>query len=267
MGVINVTPDSFSDGGDNLSATAALEHAGKLLEAGADILDIGAESTRPGSVPISLNEELDRLMPVFEALTREFPNAAISIDSRKDQVFRHCAELGARWFNRVGALPDDETLRTLAAIKGANIALTHMYRTPETMQRNPLGPTAAIQAVDAYFDDVMTHTHRMGWNRDHIWLDPGIGFGKSTAANLAILGHLHAWSVSNQLMIGVSRKSFIGELFDAPSPKDRDKPSKIIETMCAAAGARLIRTHDVQGLAVIRKKMFDVTTNKNAEEV
>lgn len=257
MGVINVTPDSFSDGGEIMTPAQALDKAGPLLDAGADILDCGAESTRPGSLPVSTETELDRVVPIIEALHREFPAASLSIDSRKDKVFTECAKMGARWFNRVGPVPEPETLEKLATVSGGRLLATHMHRDPQTMQDDPLDSNSVTMAIDRFFRATVDAAVSAGWQQENLWLDPGVGFGKSVSANLAILGSLTHWTKSGQIMIGVSRKSFIGKLFNIPTPKDRDPASKIIETVCIGAGVGLIRTHDVPGLAEIRQRMME----------
>ncbi len=259
MGVVNVTPDSFSDGGKAFGVEAARHSALRLLGDGADLIDFGAESTRPGARTVPLEEELDRLMPVVAAMRSEMPLERISVDSRKDEVFAEAARSGVRWFNRVGDLPAPAMLRELAGLKDtANLAMTHMHGAPETMQDAPLGADESVKVVARFFEDVRRATGLAGFRDEQIWMDPGIGFGKSLAANMALLGEIKTWSNDYNVMIGVSRKSFLGRLFGAENPVERDQPGKAIEAMCAMAGARIIRTHDVRGLAVIRRRMTEI---------
>ena len=257
MGVINVTPDSFSDGGRHATVEAAGAAALKLLEDGADVIDFGAESTRPGARAVPLQVELDRLMPVLEKICRDVPGNKISIDSRKDEVFLAAAELGSRWFNRVGEPPKRQVLEQLAVLDDTKIVMTHMHGSPETMQATPLEPEAALRATASFFAAVDVQMTAAGFDRNRIWFDPGIGFGKNLGANLALLGEIRKWSEVRQVMVGVSRKSFIGRLFGITSPVERDGPGKALELMCAVAGAGIIRTHDVRGLAMIRQRMAD----------
>jgi len=255
MGVINVTPDSFSDGGKFATPDAARTAALKLLEDGADIVDFGAESTRPGATEISLQVELDRLMPVLDRVRQEIPGAKISVDSRRDEVFMQSAETGVKWFNRVGTVPAHDVLRRLAAIDQARVAVTHMHGVPGSMQTDPLNREDALDAVNLFFKAVDRQLDLAGFDRKRVWFDPGIGFGKGMAGNLVLLGEIRKWIETRQVMVGVSRKSFIGRLFGIDSPVDRDGPGKAIESMCAVAGAGLIRTHDVKGLSTIRQRM------------
>ncbi len=255
MGVINVTPDSFSDGGNWATPDAARTAALQLLEDGADIIDFGAESTRPGATEISLQVELDRLMPVLDRVRQEIPGFKISVDSRRDEVFVQSADTGVKWFNRVGKIPSQGVLKRLAAIDQARVAMTHMHGVPESMQNAPLGREDALDAVNDFFETVDDQMGLAGFDRKRVWCDPGIGFGKDMAGNLVLLGEIRKWNETRQVMVGVSRKSFIGRLFDIASPVDRDGPGKAIESMCALAGAGVIRTHDVKGLSIIRQRM------------
>jgi len=258
MGVVNVTPDSFSDGGKALGVEAARDSALRLLADGADLIDFGAESTRPGAQPVPVDTELQRLIPVLDVMKSEMPLEKISVDSRKDKVFAEAARSGIRWFNRVGDLPDPALLRELAGLDdGAHLAMTHMHGAPETMQDFPLGAEEVVGVVERFFQEVHDATCAAGFGAGQIWMDPGIGFGKSLAANLELLGNIRTWAGDYNVMIGVSRKSFLGRLFGIERPLDRDQPGKAIEAMCALAGARIIRTHDVQGLAVIRNRMME----------
>lgn len=255
MGVVNVTPDSFSDGGRNLAVEEARRTASQLMTDGADLVDFGAESTRPGASDVSLDIELARLIPVLEMVRNDVPAGRISVDSRKDAVFDEAASLGVRWFNRVGEAPAQDLMGRLAGFGDARLAVTHIHGSPATMQGSPLGAADSIAAVDRFFASVEAIAAKAGFSAGNLWLDPGIGFGKSLAGNLALIGEIRRWSENRQVMIGVSRKSFLGRLFGIESPVERDPPGKAVELMCAIAGAMVIRTHDVIGLARIRERM------------
>lgn len=259
MGVLNVTPDSFSDGGLFDAPDQALARALSLQTDGADLIDVGGESTRPGAAEVPLKQELLRVMPVLECLLQRIPGSRISVDSRKDDVFASALGTGVRFFNRVGQPPDAALLTRIAA-SGGRVAITHMHGTPDTMQRNPLGPGEAVSTVEAFFETAARHFERAGLDPGRFWLDPGIGFGKTVDANLELLARIADWSRKWPIMVGVSRKGFIGRIFGIESPLERDRPGKVIEWMCALAGAGLIRTHDVSGLAKLRAATQAATT-------
>jgi dihydropteroate synthase len=251
MGVLNVTPDSFSDGGLFDHQEAAVAYAMGLLRDGADFVDIGGESTRPGAREVSSEEEVARIEPVLKRLGAVIPGDRLSVDSRKDGIFEIALQHGCRFFNRVGDLPDVGLLRKIAKC-GGTIALTHMHGIPETMQERPLRADDVTAEVDRFFEASAQKIKEAGFKEERFWLDPGIGFGKTAAANFELLGKIREWSRRWPIMIGVSRKGFIGKVFGIESPVERDAPGKVIEWMCGVAGAGLIRTHDVRGLARLR---------------
>lgn len=250
MGVINVTPDSFSDGGRYLSPEAALKQAERLIEEGADILDLGGESTKPGAPAVSEDEEWRRLEPVLRVLAKKRRSRPVllSIDTQKPVLMRRAADLGAAMINNVAGLCDAETLATLARYPGMHYLAMHMHGTPETMQREPLRASAAVRAVDHFFATAQDNLSRAGFSRDRIWLDPGIGFGKSDAGNVQLMARIPTWAAKHQVAIGVSRKSLIGRTLGIADAADRDPPTKTLELGLAIAGARLVRTHDVARL-------------------
>jgi len=254
MGIINVTPDSFSDGGRYASRDAAIAHGRALMAAGADILDIGGESTRPGAAPVSRDEELDRVVPVIEALAGE--GAMISIDTRHAAVMRAAVAAGARIVNDVTALASDPDSLDTAAASGAAIVLMHMQGEPRTMQRDPVYRDAPLDIYD-FFAERLTVCRAAGIESARIALDPGIGFGKRDRHNVAILADLALYhGLGCALLLGASRKSFIGRL-----SRGEDVDGRLAGSLAAALaafdrGVQIVRVHDVaetmQALAVWR---------------
>ena len=246
MGVVNVTPDSFSDGGRFLDAGAARDHALALLDAGADWLDVGGESTRPGAEPVTESEELDRVIPVIEAVLAARPDALISIDTMKPGVARAAVRAGAAMWNDVNALRAEGAVEAAAEL-GCLVALMHMQGEPQTMQANPA------------YDDVTSEVARFlgqragaalaaGVERERIVLDPGIGFGKTLQHNLALMAALeHFTSLDFPILFGASRKRFIAALDEsAAESTDRLGGSLAAALHAARAGCALIRVHDVR---------------------
>jgi len=250
MGVINITPDSFSDGGEFFDADSAIAQGMRLLEAGADILDIGGESTRPGAAPVSPEEEIARVIPVITALARQ--GAILSIDTRHAAVMQAAIDAGARIINDVTALTGDaESLRT-AASSDAALILMHMQGDPATMQADPRYDDAVLDLID-YFDARLAVLQTFGLSRARVALDPGIGFGKTLAHNLEILRDLAAFHIFGcPVALGVSRKSLIGRLSRAEQPKDRLAGSLAMSVMGFGQGVQIHRVHDVAEAAQAR---------------
>lgn len=251
MGVLNVTPDSFSDGGRYLDPAAAVDQALRLVEAGADVIDVGAESTRPGAKAVAVQEEWERLEPVLKrlgALGAKGLGARLSVDTRKPTLMRPAADLGVSFINDVSGVAPLDILTTLAEFQGLQYIAMHMIATPETMQHEPLRGSAAVRAVDAFFATASERLAAAGFAAERTWLDPGIGFGKSDSGNLRLMAELPRWTSRYNVAVGVSRKSLIGRTLDIPVPADRDAPSKMLELGLAFAGAKMIRTHEVTKL-------------------
>ncbi len=252
MGVINVTPDSFSDGGEFLAVKDALKQAEVLVADGADIIDLGAESTRPGAVAVNEAEEWRRLAPVLTELRRALP-VPISIDSRKTEIIKRSLDCGVLYINNVAGVADTGILQEIARYPDVNYIAMHMRETPATMQTHPLTPAVAIREVESFFCAAEQALIDVGLSRERIFLDPGIGFGKTIEANIALLLKTTEWSKKYSLALGISRKSFIGTLLDLPQPTLRDAPGKVIELCLMMSGAKIIRTHAVKQLAILRK--------------
>ena len=244
MGIVNVTPDSFSDGGDFFSPGAAIERAQRLVEAGAHIIDVGGESTRPGSNPVSLEEEIERVLPVIEKLSAEIP-VPISIDTYKPEVARAALEAGAKMINDVSGLREDTGTAALAVQFHVPIILMHMKGRPKTMQDNPVYDDLVGEIFSSLAGSAQTALNA-GVDRNRIILDPGIGFGKSFEDNLVLLDRLAEFtSLGFPICIGVSRKAFIGATLGIPEPKDRLIGGIAAAVVAIRGGANIIRTHDV----------------------
>ena len=254
MGVVNVTPDSFSDGGDFLDPSIAIGHGKSLIEAGADILDIGGESTRPGSKPISTDEECRRVLPVIEGLVDA--GALISVDTRHAAVMRLAIGAGAHIVNDVTALTGDPESIGVCVEAGVDVVLMHMQGEPGTMQDNPHYDDAALDIVD-YMQARLLELQAAGMPTTRIAVDPGIGFGKNLEHNLRILSHIDAFhALGVPLVLGVSRKSFISKIDRQADPKDRVAGSIAAAIAGWDRGVQIFRVHDVaetrQALAVWR---------------
>ncbi len=242
MGVVNVTPDSFSDGGLYLDADAAIEHGRELAAQGADILDVGGESTRPGAARVSEAEELARVEPVVSALAAA--GHAVSIDTSKLAVAEAALGEGASIVNDVTALRGDPEIGRLCAERGAGLVLMHMQGSPRTMQENPTYDDV-VDVVKAFLADRLEAAVAQGVEEGRIWLDPGIGFGKTLEHNLELLrrlGELRA--LGRPLVVGTSRKSFIGRI-DGSEVGDRLGGTIASSVLAVAEGADVLRVHDV----------------------
>ena len=257
MGILNVTPDSFSDGGEFFSLKAGLQRAYNLFELGADILDVGGESTRPGAESVSVSEEIRRLKPVVEELTSQGLGGRLSVDTRKREVIEWAVERGVGIINDVsGGSCGDDCLAEVAKA-GATYISMHMFKTPKTMQESPMKGGEACSEVEQFYYHTSTRFLSLGFPKDRIWLDPGIGFGKTDAANIQLLAQATQLAKSYPLVIGVSRKSFIGRQLDIENPHDRDSASKMLELGMIFSGVKVVRTHQVGPLVRFRKLLSD----------
>ncbi|HET9153204.1 MAG TPA: dihydropteroate synthase [Solirubrobacterales bacterium] len=251
MGVVNVTPDSFSDGGLYLDPEAAVAHGLGLTEAGAEILDVGGESTRPGAEPVGEEEELRRVVPVIQGLRDG--GFRISVDTSKAPVAAAALDAGAEIVNDVTALRGDPEMASLCAGRGATVVLMHMLGAPRTMQEDPRYDDV-VADVKAFLAGRLEAALAAGIAEERVWLDPGIGFGKTAAHNMELLRRLgELRELGRPLVVGTSRKSFIGKVDG--SPADQRLGGTIASSVLAAAeGADVLRVHDVaelrQALAV-----------------
>jgi dihydropteroate synthase len=242
MGVVNVTPDSFSDGGLYLDPAAAIAHGEELTRAGAEILDVGGESTRPGAEEVPAEEELRRIEPVVAGLAGG--QATVSIDTSKRRVAEAALDAGAGIVNDVTALRGDPEMAALCAERGATVILMHMLGTPRTMQDEPRYGDV-VDDVKAFLAGRIEAATAAGVAEERIWLDPGIGFGKGTEHNLELLRRLgELRELGRPLVVGTSRKSFIGRL-DGSEAQDRLGGTIASSVFAAAEGAEVLRVHDV----------------------
>jgi dihydropteroate synthase len=244
MGVVNVTPDSFSDGGLYIDAAAAIDHGLELEAEGAGILDIGGESTRPGAQPVGSAAELDRVLPVIEGLRERGASAQISIDTSKAAVAAAALDAGAALVNDVTALRGDPAMAELVAGRGVQCCLMHMLGEPRTMQDDPRYEDV-VSDVKAFLEERLAFAVASGIGEDRILLDPGIGFGKTAAHNLELLARLDELvAIGRPLVIGTSRKSFLGRI-TGRSVDDRLAATIATNVLAYERGARVFRVHDV----------------------
>ena len=246
MGVLNVTPDSFSDGGRYLSRDAALRRAEVMVEEGAALIDVGGESTRPGAPPVSVQEELDRVLPVVERLARELP-VPISVDTSKPDIIREAVRAGAGLINDVRALQLPGALEAVTA-SGLPVCLMHMQGEPATMQHEPVYADVVAE-VHAFLAERIRVCENAGIPRERILVDPGFGFGKTLDHNLTLLRHLDRFTdLAAGILVGISRKSIIGALLSVPV-SDRLAGSLAAAVIAFWQGASIIRAHDVRETA------------------
>ena len=247
MGVVNVTPDSFSDGGRFLDASAAVAHGLRLAEEGAAMLDVGGESTRPGADPVPSEEELRRVVPVVEGLSRS--GARVSIDTTKAAVAAAALAAGASMVNDVSALRFDPELAGLVADRRAGCCLMHMLGEPRTMQEEPRYEDV-VSEVKAFLEDRLAFAVEAGIGEDRVWLDPGIGFGKTVDHNLELLARLdEIVAIGRPVVVGTSRKSFLGKLAGDPEADARLPGTIATNVMALERGATVFRVHDVAPVA------------------
>lgn len=243
MGILNVTPDSFSDGGAHHSLVEAVKHANLMINAGATIIDVGGESTRPGALDVSVEEELARVIPVVEAIAQRF-EVWISVDTSKPEVIREAARVGAHIINDIRSLTEPGALEA-AAETGLPVCLMHMQGQPKTMQAAPKYEDVFAD-VTRFFTEYIVRCERAGIAKDKLLLDPGFGFGKNLSHNyelLARLGEFHHFGLP--LLVGMSRKSMVGQLLNV-GPAERLSGSLACAVIAAMQGAQIVRVHDVK---------------------
>lgn len=243
MGILNTTPDSFSDGGQFDSVNSAIEHVSQMIAEGADIIDVGGESTRPGAQAVSVADELQRVIPVIKAI-RENSDIAISIDTSKPEVMQQAVEAGADLVNDVNALNAEGAIEVCAALN-IPVCLMHMQGQPRTMQHDPQYKNV-VEDIKGYFQQRILLCEQAGIKKDHIILDPGFGFGKTAGHNYSLLKHLDRFlDLGCPLLVGMSRKSMIGHVLDV-DVNDRLSGSLAAAVLASTKGGRIFRVHDVK---------------------
>ena len=243
MGILNVTNDSFSDGGKFIDQSAALNHAVSMVEQGADIIDIGGESTRPGAKSVSAEEELERVLPVVKSLVKKYPEIIISVDTIKSLVAEECLKSGAKIINDISGLKFDPRIVDVVKKYEASLIIMHMKGTPENMQNDPVYDDLIKEIYEYLYVQTSIAAKK---KIESIFVDPGIGFGKTVEHNFEILNRLEDFkSLGYPILTGVSRKSFIGKTLNL-KVEERDTATAVIDTLAVRNGARIIRTHNVK---------------------
>jgi len=247
MAILNVTPDSFSDGGRLTSVDTVLRAAEHALAAGASILDVGGESTRPGAQAVDVQEEIERVIPGLTAIHRRFPKAVLSVDTRKSQVAEAAIQAGASWINDVSGLQYDPNMAKVIARHKATLVLMHSQGTPDTMQRDPQYPNGVVDSILQFLKTQIGVAEKAGIDRDHLVLDPGFGFGKTVAHNLELLRGLEQFQeLGLPLLVGTSRKSFLTLGNRDITVHEREALTAVSLTLAAQKGATYVRVHDVE---------------------
>jgi dihydropteroate synthase len=266
MGVLNVTPDSFSDGGEFLDIASAVEHGLQMAADGAAIIDVGGESTRPGAEPVPPDEQIKRVGPVIKAL-REKTDVPISIDAKDVEVARAALDAGASIINDITAL-SDERMGELAGERGVPVILMHVLGTPATMQGEPKYQDVVAEVLE-YLLARANRAEQHGVTKENIFIDPGIGFGKTLQHNLSLLKNIDKFVASGyRVLVGTSRKSFIGKITGQKDPAKRIFGTAATVALCAAAGVSILRVHDVAQMADVIKVTKAIRLNPyRAKEV
>lgn len=245
MGILNVTPDSFSDGGRFAHIDAAIEQALRMHAEGADVIDVGGESTRPGAIPVSPQQQIARVVPVIKALRQQLPDVCISIDTTRDEVAEAALAAGASMLNDISAARDSQRMLSLAAEHHAPLVLMHMQGTPQTMQHNPEYQDV-VEEVRQFLLARIEAALGAGVPEALLWTDPGIGFGKRRVDNLALLNGLDQLvALGPPVLLGTSRKRFMGRLCQQEDPQQLLGATAATTALGVAAGVRMFRVHDV----------------------
>jgi dihydropteroate synthase len=252
MGILNVTRDSFSDGGLYFDKSEAIKRAFQMVEDGADIIDIGGESTRPGSEPITIEEELRRTIPVIEVLSKEV-DVPISIDTYKSEVAKKALDAGASMVNDISGLRFDPEMSKVVSTYKVPVVIMHIKGTPKDMQQNPVYE-ALIPEITDYLRDCIILAIESGISEDKIIIDPGIGFGKTFNHNLEIINNLHEFTfLEKPILIGLSRKAFIGKILGDAPVTDRLEGTAAAVAISIMNGANIVRVHDVKEVVKVTK--------------
>lgn len=261
LGILNVTPDSFSDGGRFLSAAKSIEHALEMLEDGADIIDIGGESTRPGAESVTVDEELLRVIPAIEGILKQKPNAIISIDTTKYEVAEAALQAGAKYINDISGLTYEERFLDLALKYDAGLMLMHIKGEPRTMQLNPTYEDV-FGEVYSFLKKQASKAKESGVKE--VIIDPGIGFGKTLEHNLTLIARSGEMKESGfPVLLGISRKSFLKSLLELENPEERDFPTNTIHTLLLLSNVDYIRVHNVKNIIQTKRIVSALKSVKN----
>ena len=246
MGILNVTPDSFSDGGKFSGLNEALQQVELMLSEGVDIIDIGGESTRPGAEPVAAGEQIQRVVPVIDAIRQQWGDVLISIDTTLGEVAKAALDAGANIINDVSGGRDDAAILTLAAQTGVPIILMHSQGTPKTMQDNPEYENVVQEVLDA-LNECVNAALKAGVKKENIAIDPGIGFGKRKQDNIDLLAHLDALVATGfPVLLGTSRKRFMGTICEVTEPSELVTATAVTTALGVMAGVQMFRVHDVK---------------------
>ncbi len=253
MGILNITPDSFSDGGKFLNKDSALKRVDEMLEEGADFIDIGGESTRPGSERVSLDEELKRVIPIINEISKKFPDIPISIDTYKSKVAYEAINHGAWIVNDISGLKFDSEMKNVIIKEKVPAIIMHIKGTPENMQKNPVYENL-LNEICEYLKGSIDLIEKNGGNPENLVIDPGIGFGKTFDHNLEILNRLEEFkSFGLPILIGASRKSFLGAILNKNNPEERVLGSLSVAVISSIKGAKILRVHDIKETVEVLK--------------
>ena len=257
IGVLNITPDSFSDGGLYFNPDAALRQAHQMAENGVHVFDIGGESTRPATFgdqsPLAATEETARIVPVIQLLASELPHIPISVDTYKAEVARAALDAGAALINDISGLTYDPGMAPLAAERGVPVIVMHLLGSPRDIPLNPVYADV-VTDIKAFFDRQIAYALSCGIQQGQLWLDPGVGFGKTTQHNLEILRRLAEFKTYDlPIVVGASRKRFLGHILGTDDPNDRKEGTAATVALSIAAGAAAVRVHDVYEMARVAK--------------
>jgi dihydropteroate synthase len=261
MGILNVTPDSFSDGGLYVDPGRALAHAREMVAAGADILDIGGESTRPGALPLSEEEELGRIIPLIERCSAEL-SVPISVDTYKSTVAKKALQAGASIVNDITGLRFSPDMARVVADAGAAVVVMHIKGTPRDMQQNPVYRDV-VGEILSYLDHGIEIAEKAGIDREQVLIDPGIGFGKTLEHNLVILNRLEEFrALGRPIVLGTSRKKFIGAVLDIAQPDQRIDGTAATVALGIERGASVVRVHDVARMVQVARMTDAIVKRK-----
>jgi len=262
MGILNVTPDSFSDGGQFFNKDKAVEQAFRMIEDGADIIDVGGESTRPGAAEVSVKEEIKRVVPIIKAITKQ-ASVPVSIDTYKASVAEAAVSAGASMINDISGLRFDPEMPDIAAKSKVPVVIMHIKGTPKNMQRNPYYKALIPEIMD-YLREGISIARRSGISDEKIIIDPGIGFGKTVAHNLEIINRLNEFTgFEKPILLGHSRKAFIGNILDDAPVADRLEGTAAAAAIGIFNGANIIRVHDIKEMASVARIADEIKRTHN----